>query len=316
MLQIRSVGTAKGPHMQLTEAIAGTYATPPGGGHPESFYSVLTGEELRVGPGDRHQQIKERFARTLSPMVDLPLEAARVALAAADLEVSEIAFVFGDTTTPIETIPALAALVAGKLGLKIPAYDVTGLTASLPLQLQTLLGWREERRPTNSLLFSSNVITPFCTYGEPAQLAWGLSDEAGAAIVGSGPRMTGGAEVEYARFERTGAAVQLVEGVYSFLSGTITPADAGLDLLQDMMDDLSEQIDELYVISPTSVSAEAVVDIIGAGASAQRWACPDGFSFGASSYKALQGAMSQPGRKVICTLGPDGTVGLIQIHVA
>jgi 3-oxoacyl-[acyl-carrier-protein] synthase III len=42
-------------------------------------------------------------------MVDLPLEAARVALAAADLEVSEIAFVFGDTTTPIETIPALAA---------------------------------------------------------------------------------------------------------------------------------------------------------------------------------------------------------------
>lgn len=55
---------------------------------------------------------------------DLALHAASAALADAGLEASDIGVIILATTTPDHLIPQTAPIVAGRLGLEVPAFDV------------------------------------------------------------------------------------------------------------------------------------------------------------------------------------------------
>lgn len=113
---------------------------------------------------------------------DLSERAARLAIEAAGLEVEQIGLVIGDNSIPIQTMPSEGQRVAGKLGLKVPAYDITAGTGALVAQLATLSKMKSERLPEYALCVSANTPTQSIDYRK-SSLGGIFSDGAGAVVV-------------------------------------------------------------------------------------------------------------------------------------
>lgn len=265
------------------------------------------------------EQMKERFAVTAEPLVAMAVEAAKIAMTRAGITAEQTGIVLGDTATPIETIPAFAALVAGRLGVKVPAYDVTGISAALPLQLQTLLGWREEMVPQYSLLVSANTPTPYLSYAMGDECSWVMSDSAGAVVVEKTSE-EGGVIIESARYRRTGAGVSAVEEIYGLIRGEVEPSGATLDLVQELSDEVSLQgLSSWVVASPTLRSGHVIDEMFGGTGDTLCWCGDEGFSLGSTLYRGLEALLSDDqweGGALLCAVGPDGAVGVVRVRRA
>lgn len=270
-------------------------------------------EKGAVTPAD----MKRRFSVMGEPLVQMAVDAAKVALEGAGIRVDEVGMVLGDTATPIETIPAFAALVASRLGIKVPAYDVTGITAALPLQVETLLAWREDVVSPYTLIVSGNAPTPYLSFAEGDECSWVLSDGAGAAVIGKIP-LGHGVVIEKARYVRARSVEGAEEEIYGLIRGSGEPSGPTLDLVQDISDELLiEDITSWVIATPTLRSALAVGEMLGGKEDTICWCADEGFSFGSTLYRGAQMLLQDrewSGRALLCAVGPDGGVGVVRVR--
>jgi hypothetical protein len=262
------------------------------------------------------------------------VESVKIALERASLVAEDIGMVIGDTATPIETIPAFASLVAEKLGIKVPAYDITGLSASLPLQIQTLNSWKSEVVPRYSVLVSSNTPTPYLSFSENDDCSWVFSDGAGAVILENTTERVG-LVVEDACYSRVPETVGALEEIYGLFRGEAEPLGPSLDIVQDLSDRFDlEDVGSWVVATPTLRSGRVVGEMLGANQENLFWCADEGFSLGSTLYRGLdillkegqlqsnnvtvsfreKGVFERKGA-LLCAVGPDGGVGIVKIHL-
>ncbi len=108
--------------------------------------------------------------------------AALQALERAQIRVDQIGLVIADCVTPIETTPAESQRVAGRLGLKVPAYDIYSTNGICPAHFSILSKWKKERVPNYVLCVSTNAPTQRIDYSKGAE-GWIFADGAAACVV-------------------------------------------------------------------------------------------------------------------------------------
>lgn len=117
----------------------------------------------------------------ITPTV-LGIQAAQAALAHAGLAAEQIGLVIAECSTPDETTPAEAHRIAGKLGLKIPAFDISSSLGALPLHLDVLAKWSDSRTPEYVLCVSTNCLTQTIDYQQGHEGIF-FGDAAAAMVV-------------------------------------------------------------------------------------------------------------------------------------
>lgn len=126
--------------------------------------------------------LETRKACPVSPTT-LAVEAATVALSRAGITIEQVGLVLADCATPYQTCPSEAQRIAGSFGVKVPAYDVTLGAAAVPMFLNLLRSWREERVPEYVLCVSTNTPSPHIRYGSDRVAASVFGDAACAFVV-------------------------------------------------------------------------------------------------------------------------------------
>ncbi len=108
--------------------------------------------------------------------------AARLALARAGLEPSDIGLVIAGGCSPQYSIPAEACLVAAELGIDAVAYDLSSACSSFAVQLHHLRGMRPEALPEYVLVVNIENNTRTVNYNDRrTAVLWG--DGSAAAVV-------------------------------------------------------------------------------------------------------------------------------------
>lgn len=135
----------------------------------------------------------------------LGIEAAKLALEQAGIRAEQLGLVLGDNATPHQTTPSEAQRVAGALGLKVNAFDMTAGTPSLAVMLEYLNNCQSSRLPEYILLVSSNTPTQRVEgVGIADQL---VGDVAGAAVISTKSGSRGTLELVNVNFERVNVPV-------------------------------------------------------------------------------------------------------------
>jgi 3-oxoacyl-[acyl-carrier-protein] synthase III len=145
----------------------------------KSRYSVLPASYIKEG---KNKQIAAAVAVMTQTPTDLGESAVKDALVVCDISHEEVGLVFGDCATPLEIIPTEAQRITGRLGIKVPAYDVSGFASAFPLFLQTILSWKPEKLPTYVVCVSSNAPTTCVDYSKESSAQF-FGDAAGAMVV-------------------------------------------------------------------------------------------------------------------------------------
>ena len=108
--------------------------------------------------------------------------AVEMALARAGLQASDIGMVIAGGCSPQYLIPAEACIVAEKLGVSVPAFDVSSACSTFLAQINVLEGMRPEKLPEFILLVSAENNTRTVDYSDRSTAGlWG--DGTSAAIV-------------------------------------------------------------------------------------------------------------------------------------
>lgn len=185
----------------------------------ESRHSILESGYLKKSSETDPWDSKSHM---LCPASELSLRAAHVAIERAGINAADIGLVLGETSTPFQTAPSEAQRVGGKLGLKVPAYDVASGAGSLPLHLGVLNSWKSETIPDLVLCVSCNVPTQRTDYTRGSEGIY-FGDAATALVVS--PRKEGGLKLVDSYIARTDPAAQ---GAVSFDLYGITHVDEDL----------------------------------------------------------------------------------------
>lgn len=178
-----------------------------GHAHPENEISNRFLEDLDIGTDDAWivERVGIRSRRTVLPLdyirttrnrdpraaleaaeVDqagLGAAAARLAVERAGIETSDIGLVIGgNSCSDAGSCPGVGSLVAQRLGLEVPAFDVSSACTSFYVQLHVLAMMQPERLPDYVLLAAPETMTTVTDYGDrTTAVLWG--DAAGAAVV-------------------------------------------------------------------------------------------------------------------------------------
>jgi 3-oxoacyl-[acyl-carrier-protein] synthase III len=120
----------------------------------------------------------------LETPTDLGVRAALMALERASVGVEEVGLVLGDCATAFQTAPSEAQRVAGKLGLKVQAFDVFSAQGPFPQHLDLLASWKEDRIPDYVLCISTNAPTLKVNYRQGYEGVY-FGDAASAVVVSS-----------------------------------------------------------------------------------------------------------------------------------
>ncbi|HMO01630.1 MAG TPA: hypothetical protein PKD37_03145 [Oligoflexia bacterium] len=113
---------------------------------------------------------------------NLAERAARMALERANLKPEDIGLVIGDCITPLETTPSEGQRLAGRLGLKVPSFDLSTPFGALALQLEALNMISPAKLPDYVLLVSANTPTTRVNYSRGQADALYLGDAAAAVV--------------------------------------------------------------------------------------------------------------------------------------
>lgn len=114
---------------------------------------------------------------------DLGVAAARNALSAAGLTMDQVGLVIGTTSTPYQTCPSEAQRITGKLGVKIPCYDIIGGLAAVPLYIETLMSWKLDRIPQYVLCVFTDTPTQHIKYSAESLEPFVFGDAASAMVL-------------------------------------------------------------------------------------------------------------------------------------
>lgn len=128
------------------------------------------------------QTVKERLCNTTDTPTTLGYKAVRSAL--EDLgpnSLDEIGLIIGDSATPIQTTPSEGQRIAGKLGLKIPSYDVTAGSGALIAHLDIVRKWKASRLTKLICCVSANTPTYSADYDYST--SQGLFADGASAVV-------------------------------------------------------------------------------------------------------------------------------------
>lgn len=126
--------------------------------------------------------VEARKAASVSPTA-LGVEAANRAMAQAGISIEQVGFVVADCATPYQTCPSEAQRIAGSFGVKVPSYDLTMGAAAVPMVLNTLASWRDERLPEYVLFVSTNTPSVHVRYGFDPLAARIFGDAACALVI-------------------------------------------------------------------------------------------------------------------------------------
>lgn len=150
----------------------------------------------------KNVEVLDGRAVAVATPTSLAASAARQALARAGIGVESIGLVIADTATPHQTCPSEAQRIAGALGIKVPAYDVIGGTASLPLYVEMLSSWKPERVPDYVLCVSTNTPSQHVSYASDVVESHLYGDAAAALVIS--PRHDGKLTLVDSYLERRG----------------------------------------------------------------------------------------------------------------
>ena len=90
---------------------------------------------------------KEGMNNMCQSPTDLGEQAVKLAVTNSSTAIEEIGLLIGDTSTPFENIPTEGQRIASRFGIKIPCYDILGSSGFIPLVLETLNNFKEEKLP-------------------------------------------------------------------------------------------------------------------------------------------------------------------------
>ncbi len=95
---------------------------------------------------------------------DLAVEAAEMALSQAGVAKESVGLIIADCATALQTTPSEAQRVGKRFNSKAKAYDLAAGSIAFSVQLNSLLGWQEDRIPEFVLLISTNTPTHSIDY--------------------------------------------------------------------------------------------------------------------------------------------------------
>lgn len=113
---------------------------------------------------------------------DLSERAARMALERAGITAEDVGLIIAEGATPLETTPSEAQRTGKRLGIKVPAYDVSGNAATFSLHMDILRKWRPESVPSYVLCIASNIPTQRVNFRKGTESAY-FGDAAAAMVV-------------------------------------------------------------------------------------------------------------------------------------
>ena len=174
--------------------------------HPENEISNAFLEELDIGTNDAWilERVGIRARRTVMSLdyirttrnadvrasgeaasctqAQMGERAARMALARAGLQTSDIGMVICGSSAPDTLSPADACNVAQQLGLEVPAFDINSACTSFFVPVHLLSMMRPERLPKFILIVACESLTRTVDYNDRATaVLWG--DGAAAAVI-------------------------------------------------------------------------------------------------------------------------------------
>jgi len=130
----------------------------------------------------RNARPSEAAAASLYTNAQTGALAARLALARANLQPSDVGLVIAGGCSPQYSIPAEACLIAAELGIHATAYDLNSACSSFAVQLHHLRGMRPEALPDYVLVVNVENTTRTVDYNDRrTAVLWG--DGSAAAVV-------------------------------------------------------------------------------------------------------------------------------------
>ena len=174
--------------------------------HPENEITNRFLEELDIGTSDEWimERVGIRSRRTTLPLdyiretrnrepraaleaaeysnAELAARAARLAIARAGIELSDIGMLICGSSAPDTVTPAEACNVAKELGLEVPAFDINSACTSFFAGLYTLSLMQPDRLPGFVLLVTPEPLSRTVDYDDrTSAVLWG--DAAAAAVL-------------------------------------------------------------------------------------------------------------------------------------
>ncbi len=137
---------------------------------------------------------------TTSP-TELGEQAIQQALAKAGLTIEDVGLVVADTATPYQTCPSEAQRIVNRFGVKIPAFDVVGGIAAIPVLFATCSKWRQDVDGKYIVIVSTNTPSQQINYQTKGEQC-GLLGDAAVAFVLSTAGAHAGKVVQHASVAR------------------------------------------------------------------------------------------------------------------
>ena len=132
---------------------------------------------------DRSGIISRRRAAPDESIIDMAEHAARDALAAAGLEPSQVGAIVIATVTHLMSTPAAAPMLAERLGIRCPAFDVSAACAGYCYGISLAHDMVRGGSADHVLVIGVEKLSDFTDYDDRGS-AFIFGDGAGAAVVG------------------------------------------------------------------------------------------------------------------------------------
>jgi 3-oxoacyl-[acyl-carrier-protein] synthase III len=130
--------------------------------------------------------VERRIAEASQTSSDLALEASRAALAAAQLQPSDIDLIIVATSTPDFVFPSTACLLQAKLGVRgCPAFDVQAVCSGFVYALATADGFIRAGTAKRALIVGAEVFSRIMDWNDRATCVL-FGDGAGAVVLAAG----------------------------------------------------------------------------------------------------------------------------------
>lgn len=129
--------------------------------------------------------MRSRYVSRDQSQVDLAVQAAELALADAEVDITDIDLVLGASGIPYQTIPTTAPLVMHRLGIPegVEAFDVNSTCLSFVSALDVARARIAIGQNTHVLVFSSELSSRALPWDDAPEVAALFGDGAAAAVI-------------------------------------------------------------------------------------------------------------------------------------
>lgn len=118
---------------------------------------------------------------------DLGVNAAKMAMEMAQVSPSDIGLLICGASIPEACVPSTACIIASKLGMQVPSFDITAACSTFLAHLHFLDNMKEERLPKNVLIVQPETYTTSINYNDRSAAVL-FGDGASAAVISTDGR--------------------------------------------------------------------------------------------------------------------------------